>query len=142
MHRWFPGRVVLLGDAGYRAAPASGRGGSQALIGAYILVERAGRRRRPRAGVRRLRAGDARLRRRAPAPGARRRRPVLPGHASAGRARSHDGGPPAPDAAQGLCSRLRRGAAFTRPGRPLTWPCRVSGGVRAATARCQAHSRG
>ncbi|MFC5822030.1 hypothetical protein [Nonomuraea harbinensis] len=40
MHRWFPGRVVLLGDAGYCAAPApaSGRGASQALIGAYIVA--------------------------------------------------------------------------------------------------------
>ncbi|MEV1005644.1 FAD-dependent monooxygenase [Nonomuraea sp. NPDC050202] len=38
MDRWFSGRVVLLGDAGYCAAPASGRGASQALIGAYILA--------------------------------------------------------------------------------------------------------
>ncbi|MEU4511215.1 FAD-dependent monooxygenase [Nonomuraea wenchangensis] len=38
MHHWFSGRVVLLGDAGYCAAPASGRGASQALIGAYILA--------------------------------------------------------------------------------------------------------
>ncbi|MEO3802021.1 FAD-dependent monooxygenase [Nonomuraea sp. B1E8] len=38
MDRWFSGRVVLLGDAGYCAAPASGRGASQALIGAYVLA--------------------------------------------------------------------------------------------------------
>ncbi|MGS2648604.1 hypothetical protein [Streptosporangium sp. G12] len=38
MDRWFSGRVVLLGDAAYCAAPASGRGASQALIGAYILA--------------------------------------------------------------------------------------------------------
>ncbi|MGA4992077.1 FAD-dependent monooxygenase [Nonomuraea bangladeshensis] len=38
MDRWFSGRVVLVGDAGYCAAPASGRDASQALIGAYILA--------------------------------------------------------------------------------------------------------
>ncbi|WP_440089561.1 FAD-dependent monooxygenase [Streptosporangium sp. LJ11] len=38
MDRWFSGRVVLLGDAAYCAAPASGRGASQALIAAYILA--------------------------------------------------------------------------------------------------------
>lgn len=38
MDRWSEGRVVLLGDAGYCAAPTSGRGTSQALIGAYILA--------------------------------------------------------------------------------------------------------
>ncbi|MGS2644614.1 FAD-dependent monooxygenase [Streptosporangium sp. G12] len=38
MDRWSSGRVVLLGDAGYCAAPTSGRGASQALIGAYILA--------------------------------------------------------------------------------------------------------
>ncbi|UBU18704.1 FAD-dependent monooxygenase [Nonomuraea gerenzanensis] len=38
MGRWSSGRVVLLGDAGHGAAPASGRGASQALIGAYILA--------------------------------------------------------------------------------------------------------
>ncbi|MFF4414361.1 FAD-dependent monooxygenase [Streptosporangium sp. NPDC001559] len=38
MDRWSSGRVVLLGDAGYCAAPASGHGASQALIGAYILA--------------------------------------------------------------------------------------------------------
>ncbi|MFC8127479.1 FAD-dependent monooxygenase [Streptomyces sp. NPDC057302] len=38
MERWSKGRVVLLGDAGYCAAPTSGRGTSQALIGAYILA--------------------------------------------------------------------------------------------------------
>ncbi|MEV0622305.1 FAD-dependent monooxygenase [Nonomuraea sp. NPDC050404] len=38
MDRWFSGRVVLLGDAAYCAATVSGRGASQALIGAYILA--------------------------------------------------------------------------------------------------------
>ncbi|MER7209182.1 FAD-dependent monooxygenase [Streptosporangium sp. NPDC000239] len=38
MDRWSSGRVVLLGDAGYCAAPASGHGASQALIGAYVLA--------------------------------------------------------------------------------------------------------
>ncbi|MEV4095787.1 FAD-dependent monooxygenase [Streptosporangium saharense] len=38
MDHWSSGRVVLLGDAGYCAAPASGHGASQALIGAYILA--------------------------------------------------------------------------------------------------------
>ncbi|GGR36674.1 FAD-dependent monooxygenase [Streptomyces netropsis] len=38
MDRWSTGRVVLLGDAGYCAAPTSGRGTSQALIGAYVLA--------------------------------------------------------------------------------------------------------
>jgi 2-polyprenyl-6-methoxyphenol hydroxylase-like FAD-dependent oxidoreductase len=38
MDRWSSGRTVLLGDAGYGAAPASGRGASQALIGAYVLA--------------------------------------------------------------------------------------------------------
>ncbi|MFB4284161.1 FAD-dependent monooxygenase [Nonomuraea sp. MTCD27] len=38
MDRWSAGRVVLLGDAGYCAAPTSGRGACQALIGAYVLA--------------------------------------------------------------------------------------------------------
>ncbi|MFF4851162.1 FAD-dependent monooxygenase [Streptomyces sp. NPDC001194] len=38
MDTWANGAVVLLGDAGYCAAPTSGRGTSQALIGAYILA--------------------------------------------------------------------------------------------------------
>jgi 2-polyprenyl-6-methoxyphenol hydroxylase-like FAD-dependent oxidoreductase len=38
MDTWASGRVVLLGDAGYCAAPTSGRGTSQALIGAYVLA--------------------------------------------------------------------------------------------------------
>ncbi|MFB9477391.1 FAD-dependent monooxygenase [Nonomuraea salmonea] len=38
MCHWSSGRVVLLGDAGYCAAQASGLGASQALIGAYILA--------------------------------------------------------------------------------------------------------
>ncbi|MFI6036012.1 FAD-dependent monooxygenase [Streptomyces sp. NPDC051315] len=38
MDTWTSGRVVLLGDAGYCAAPTSGRGTSQALIGAYVLA--------------------------------------------------------------------------------------------------------
>lgn len=38
MDRWSSGRVVLLGDAGYCAGSTSGRGTSQALIGAYVLA--------------------------------------------------------------------------------------------------------
>ncbi|HZE39560.1 MAG TPA: FAD-dependent monooxygenase [Stackebrandtia sp.] len=38
MNSWSRGRVVLLGDAGYCAAPTSGRGTSQALIAAYVLA--------------------------------------------------------------------------------------------------------
>ncbi len=38
MDGWASGRVVLLGVAGYYAAPTSGRGTSQALIGAYALA--------------------------------------------------------------------------------------------------------
>lgn len=38
MDTWAKGRVVLLGDAGYCAGPTSGRGTSQALIGAYVLA--------------------------------------------------------------------------------------------------------
>ncbi|MGW6572078.1 FAD-dependent monooxygenase [Streptomyces sp. NPDC054945] len=38
MDSWSKGRIVLLGDAGYCAGPTSGRGTSQALIGAYILA--------------------------------------------------------------------------------------------------------
>ncbi|ROQ89016.1 2-polyprenyl-6-methoxyphenol hydroxylase-like FAD-dependent oxidoreductase [Streptomyces sp. 2132.2] len=38
MDTWSAGRVVLLGDAGYCAGPTSGRGTSQALIGAYFLA--------------------------------------------------------------------------------------------------------
>ncbi|MFI5530825.1 FAD-dependent monooxygenase [Kitasatospora sp. NPDC051853] len=38
METWSKGRVVLLGDAGYCAGPTSGRGTSQALIGAYVLA--------------------------------------------------------------------------------------------------------
>ncbi|WP_327092628.1 FAD-dependent monooxygenase [Nonomuraea sp. NBC_01738] len=38
MDSWSKGRVVLLGDAAYCAAPTSGRGTSQALIGAYVLA--------------------------------------------------------------------------------------------------------
>ncbi|MER6948668.1 FAD-dependent monooxygenase [Nonomuraea sp. NPDC000554] len=38
MDSWSAGRVALLGDAAYCAAPTSGRGTSQALIGAYVLA--------------------------------------------------------------------------------------------------------
>ncbi|WP_214413322.1 FAD-dependent monooxygenase [Sphaerisporangium fuscum] len=38
MDRWSHGRVALLGDAGYCAAPTSGMGTSQALIGARALA--------------------------------------------------------------------------------------------------------
>ncbi|MFJ5549976.1 FAD-dependent monooxygenase [Streptomyces sp. NPDC093225] len=38
MDHWAAGRVVLLGDAAYCAGPTSGRGTSQALIGAYVLA--------------------------------------------------------------------------------------------------------
>ncbi|MFF4991645.1 FAD-dependent monooxygenase [Streptosporangium saharense] len=40
MDRWSTGRVVLVGDAGYCAAPSSGMGTSQALIGAHDLARR------------------------------------------------------------------------------------------------------
>ncbi|GAA3700418.1 FAD-dependent monooxygenase [Nonomuraea antimicrobica] len=38
MDRWSTGRVVLVGDAGYCASPASGQGTSLALVGAYVLA--------------------------------------------------------------------------------------------------------
>ncbi|MGV9381221.1 FAD-dependent monooxygenase [Nonomuraea sp. NPDC003707] len=38
MDSWSAGRVALVGDAAYCAAPTSGRGTSQALIGAYVLA--------------------------------------------------------------------------------------------------------
>lgn len=39
LDRWSDGRIALLGDAGYCAAPTSGRGTSQALLGARSLTE-------------------------------------------------------------------------------------------------------
>ena len=36
--RWFKGRVILLGDAGYCASPFSGMGTSLAFVGSYILA--------------------------------------------------------------------------------------------------------
>lgn len=38
MPSWSTGRVALVGDAGYCASPMSGRGTSQALLGAYVLA--------------------------------------------------------------------------------------------------------
>jgi 2-polyprenyl-6-methoxyphenol hydroxylase-like FAD-dependent oxidoreductase len=38
MPSWSAGRVALVGDAGYCASPMSGRGTSQALLGAYVLA--------------------------------------------------------------------------------------------------------
>jgi 2-polyprenyl-6-methoxyphenol hydroxylase-like FAD-dependent oxidoreductase len=38
LDRWAVGRVALVGDAGYCAAPTSGMGTSQALIGAWTLA--------------------------------------------------------------------------------------------------------
>ncbi|MCP2166733.1 FAD-dependent monooxygenase [Goodfellowiella coeruleoviolacea] len=38
MDQWSSGRVALVGDAGYCAAPTSGMGTSQALIGAHLLA--------------------------------------------------------------------------------------------------------
>ncbi|MGW7385588.1 FAD-dependent monooxygenase [Streptomyces sp. NPDC054794] len=38
LDRWSHGRVALVGDAGYCAAPTSGMGTSQALIGARVLA--------------------------------------------------------------------------------------------------------
>ncbi|UBU14071.1 FAD-dependent monooxygenase [Nonomuraea gerenzanensis] len=38
LDRWSKGRVVLVGDAGYCASPASGQGTSLALVGAYVLA--------------------------------------------------------------------------------------------------------
>ncbi|MEU9121102.1 FAD-dependent monooxygenase [Streptomyces sp. NPDC048506] len=40
LDRWSRGRIVLVGDAGYCAAPTSGMGTSQALIGARTLARR------------------------------------------------------------------------------------------------------
>ncbi|MEU6071525.1 FAD-dependent monooxygenase [Streptomyces sp. NPDC047082] len=40
LDRWSEGRVALVGDAGYCAAPTSGMGTSQALIGARTLARR------------------------------------------------------------------------------------------------------
>jgi 2-polyprenyl-6-methoxyphenol hydroxylase-like FAD-dependent oxidoreductase len=36
---WSAGRVVLVGDAGYAASPASGQGTSVALVGGYVLAQ-------------------------------------------------------------------------------------------------------
>jgi 2-polyprenyl-6-methoxyphenol hydroxylase-like FAD-dependent oxidoreductase len=36
--RWWRGRVVLLGDAGYCGSPLTGMGTSMALVGAYVLA--------------------------------------------------------------------------------------------------------
>ena len=38
MPSWSTGRVALVGDAGYCGSPMSGRGTSQALLGAYVLA--------------------------------------------------------------------------------------------------------
>ncbi len=38
MERWWTGRTVLLGDAGYCGSPLSGMGTSMAMVGAYILA--------------------------------------------------------------------------------------------------------
>lgn len=38
MPAWSTGRVALVGDAGYCVSPMSGRGTSQALLGAYVLA--------------------------------------------------------------------------------------------------------
>jgi 2-polyprenyl-6-methoxyphenol hydroxylase-like FAD-dependent oxidoreductase len=38
LDRWSAGRVVLVGDAGYCASPASGQGTSLAIVGAYVLA--------------------------------------------------------------------------------------------------------
>ncbi|MGR6912792.1 FAD-dependent monooxygenase [[Actinomadura] parvosata] len=38
LDRWSKGRVVLVGDAGYCASPASGQGTSLAVVGAYVLA--------------------------------------------------------------------------------------------------------
>ncbi|MEV0386190.1 FAD-dependent monooxygenase [Nonomuraea sp. NPDC050643] len=38
MDHWSKGRVLLVGDAGYCASPASGQGTSLAIVGAYVLA--------------------------------------------------------------------------------------------------------
>ncbi|MES4900838.1 MULTISPECIES: FAD-dependent monooxygenase [unclassified Streptomyces] len=43
LDRWSRGRVALLGDAGYCAAPTSGMGTSQALVGAHALARQLAR---------------------------------------------------------------------------------------------------
>ncbi|MEV0348774.1 hypothetical protein AB0H88_23610 [Nonomuraea sp. NPDC050680] len=47
LDRWSHGRVTLVGDAGYCAAPTSGMGTSQALIGAWALAHNPNRPRLP-----------------------------------------------------------------------------------------------
>lgn len=49
MDRWSTGRVALIGDAGYCSSPLSGRGTSQALIGAYVLAGELARHEHPTA---------------------------------------------------------------------------------------------
>jgi 2-polyprenyl-6-methoxyphenol hydroxylase-like FAD-dependent oxidoreductase len=38
MERWWSGRTVLVGDAGYCGSPMTGQGTSLALVGAYVLA--------------------------------------------------------------------------------------------------------
>ena len=38
MDSWSRGRIVLVGDAGYSVALASGQGSSVAMVGAYVLA--------------------------------------------------------------------------------------------------------
>jgi 2-polyprenyl-6-methoxyphenol hydroxylase-like FAD-dependent oxidoreductase len=38
MDRWWSGRTVLVGDAGYCGSPMSGQGTSMAMVGAYVLA--------------------------------------------------------------------------------------------------------
>ncbi|MFD7369479.1 FAD-dependent monooxygenase [Nocardiopsis alba] len=38
LDRWYRGRVVLLGDAGYCPSPMSGQGTTLAMVGAYVLA--------------------------------------------------------------------------------------------------------
>ncbi|KAJ0384077.1 hypothetical protein COL922a_009166 [Colletotrichum nupharicola] len=38
MDKWYKGRVVLLGDAGYGPSPLSGRGTTSAFVGAYVMA--------------------------------------------------------------------------------------------------------
>jgi 2-polyprenyl-6-methoxyphenol hydroxylase-like FAD-dependent oxidoreductase len=38
MDRWYQGRTVLLGDAGYCGSPLTGLGTAMALVGAYVLA--------------------------------------------------------------------------------------------------------
>ncbi|MFD0531853.1 FAD-dependent monooxygenase [Kitasatospora arboriphila] len=151
---WSRGRVALLGDAGHCPSPLTGLGTSLALVGAYVLARRGGRRRRrPRRRVPALRPGDAAVRHQGPGAAARRRRRIRP-EQRAGDPAAHDvdavDEPLADASAAGRPvrqGRRHRPARVRPPGRPLgavltrrtgTSPGRVGekGRGRAARSGC------